>query len=105
MLKTVPDGLTAPNSIGRSHMAKPSSKTLPLATYRLMPGFVGRRILTETSKRRMIMGYSTPKKQLDLKEFLAKPGKPPKPRNAWKRTAMPPSKVMQTDDDTTSKKT
>ncbi len=39
------------------------------------------------------MGYSTPKKQLDLNEFLNKPGKPQRPRNNWKRTALPPSKT------------
>jgi hypothetical protein len=38
------------------------------------------------------MGYSTPKKQLDLREFLSQPGKPRHTRNNWKRTAMPPLK-------------
>ena len=43
------------------------------------------------------MGYSSPKKQLDLKEFLKKPGKPRPSRNSWKRTAMPPSKTASPD--------
>ena len=43
------------------------------------------------------MGYSTPKKQLDLKEFLSKPGKPPNLRANWKRAAMPPTKTVPAD--------
>ncbi len=38
------------------------------------------------------MGYSSPKKQLDLKEFLSKPSKQKKPPKKWKRTAMPATK-------------
>jgi len=30
------------------------------------------------------MGYSSPKKQLDLNEFLAQPGKPLRRPNVWK---------------------
>lgn len=44
-----------------------------------------------------VMGYSSPKKQLDLKEFLSKPGKPRHPRYNWTRTAMPPSKTASAD--------
>jgi hypothetical protein len=43
------------------------------------------------------MGYSSPKKQLDLKEFLSKPGKPRPSRYNWKRAAMPPSKAASTE--------
>jgi len=37
------------------------------------------------------MGYSSPKKQLDLKDFLSKPGVPRKAQGYWKRTAAPMS--------------
>lgn len=33
------------------------------------------------------MGYSTPKKQLDLNDFLSEPAKPRRPRNNWTRGA------------------
>jgi hypothetical protein len=39
------------------------------------------------------MGYSPPKKQLDLKEFLSKLGKPQRTRSSWTRTTMLPSKT------------
>lgn len=32
------------------------------------------------------MGYSSPKKQLDLNDFLSRPGNPRTVRNSWKRT-------------------
>ncbi len=39
------------------------------------------------------MGYSSPKKQLDLKDFLSKPGKAGPSRRNWNRAAMPPAKT------------
>ena len=39
------------------------------------------------------MGYSSPKKQLDLKEFLAKPGPKTKSRSKWKYSGKPGSNV------------
>jgi hypothetical protein len=38
------------------------------------------------------MGYSSPKKQLDLKDFLSQPAAPGKYRNRWTRTAATPPK-------------
>ena len=38
------------------------------------------------------MGYSSPKKQLDLKEFLSKPSKRKEPPKKWKRIATPTTK-------------
>jgi hypothetical protein len=38
------------------------------------------------------MGYSSPKKQLDLKDFLSKPGKPRPSRANWNRAAAPVTK-------------
>lgn len=46
-----------------------------------------------TTAKGYLMGYSSPKKQLDLKEFLSKPGNPRNVRYNWKRAAMPPSKT------------
>ncbi|MEQ9041133.1 MAG: hypothetical protein RIE24_22600 [Silicimonas sp.] len=43
------------------------------------------------------MGYSSPKKQLDLKEFLNTPGTPNRFRNRWARTATPPVKDPETE--------
>lgn len=44
------------------------------------------------------MGYSSPKKQLDLKEFLSQPGTPPRNRNFWKRAASRPLDNAKTKD-------
>lgn len=44
------------------------------------------------------MGYSTPKKQLNLKEFLSQPAPVTKYRNNWRRTAFPPSKASETQE-------
>ena len=43
------------------------------------------------------MGYSPPKKQLDLKEFLDKPDKPRFSQKNWSRTATPPAKTASPD--------
>ncbi len=42
------------------------------------------------------MGYSSPKKQLDLKVFLAKPGPKTKSRSKWKFSGKPGSNVPDT---------
>lgn len=43
------------------------------------------------------MGYSSPKKQLDLKEFLAQPGPKTKSRSKWKFSGKPGSNVPESD--------
>lgn len=41
------------------------------------------------------MGYSSPKKQLDLKDFLSQPAAPGKYRSRWTRSApTPPAKTV-----------
>ena len=78
---------------GRSSL----SEIAPFAKPHLPVFWPSRSIFTVATAKGKKMGYSSPKKKLDLNEFLSKPGKPRPKRYNWKQTAPQPSKTASPD--------